>query len=101
MEKALALAFPKRESDRARLRSWLRAHTDVRMPALYPHGIERACMTCGMVLDVGPRLAALLAERQDGITLVCPLCVPSEAAQRKLQVQHLGNPDSRPEDENA
>lgn len=95
----LAVAFPKREADRARLRVLMEG-TGAQIPALYPHGIERPCMDCAMVLDVGPRVVAQLHEHQDTARLYCPICVAKYLVEdaSPLTMVNLGNPDSRPEE---
>jgi hypothetical protein len=82
-----AVAFPKRHADRERLRAIL-----LPLPALYPDGIERPCAKCGMVLDVGPRLAAHGYD-----VLLCPWHL-AELAPGSAFTVSLGNPDSKFED---
>jgi hypothetical protein len=58
-------------------------------------------MDCGTILDVGPRVAAILHEEQDTAKLYCPFCVAPRLAAEGLKepsLVNLQNPDSLPEE---
>lgn len=91
------VAFPVAESMRAFLRA---TNTGgMPLPSLYRVGAEnRPCGECGMTLNVGPRLLAVMAE-EPAAKLVCPLCLLYVAEQVKAKDEdittiELGNPES-------
>ena len=81
----IGVAFPKHEADRQRLRA---LKPGAPLPAIYADGVDRPCADCGLLLNVGPRLAAT------GVPVICPLCVVRRGGG---DIVHLGNPDSKPE----
>jgi hypothetical protein len=87
----IAVAFPVAEAQRALLRSMA---PDTPLPALYENGAKNLpCAECGMTLNVGPRLQAT------GLPIYCLICATHMAKQTRTQidVQHLGNPESKTE----
>jgi hypothetical protein len=87
MTVVIAIAFPKHEADRARLRRLVPKP----LPAIYVDGEDRPCAKCGMLLNVGPRVAATSA------VVYCPECGVGLAG-RDADLIELGNPDSRDEE---
>ena len=90
----IAYAFPKHEADRARLRAKL---PGVPLTAIYKEGVDMPCGKCGMVLNVGPRVAAILAKTP--MLLCCPWCVVKVSREMEFDIMHMGNPDSKFEGE--
>jgi hypothetical protein len=87
----LAIAFPYADAQRELLRKVMPDH---RLPSLYREGAEdRPCTRCGMRLNVGPRLLALL-HTQPGLLIYCPICGTAETHGEPTDVMHLGNPES-------
>jgi len=84
----IAIAFPKHEDDRAKLRAKL---PGVPLPAIYEGGEDRPCPRCGVVLNVGPRVVA------SGVTAYCVPCAYVLTRGMRHETVSLDNPDSEPE----
>ena len=66
IDKAIAIAFPIADAQRDLLR---RIAPEITLPTLYRDGAEnRPCVSCGMTLNVGPRVLA------SGLPLYCVIC---------------------------
>lgn len=88
---SFAVAFPIAEAQRELLRLVM----GTPLPTRYREGAEnRPCASCGMTLNVGPRVLAL------GVPIYCPVCVRHLTASLGLDVcvEHLGNPEAGTED---
>jgi hypothetical protein len=85
---SVALAFPRFEEDRQRLRKFVSP-----LPVIYPNSIDAPCIDCGMVLAVGPRTMAIL-RADPTIPLCCPLCTVKRSGGEGMNTVNLGNPDS-------
>lgn len=87
---AIAIAFPIAEPQRALLRRIVAE----KLPSLYREGAEeRPCISCGMRLNVGPRLLAF-QHAQPELAIYCPICGRAAMLQENPEVIHLGNPES-------
>lgn len=91
----IAIAFPYAIPQRELLR---KLDPQGRLPSLYRAGAEdRPCTTCGMRLNVGPRILAAQQEHP-GLLIYCPICgVAAKVAAmggEDVEVTSLGNPES-------
>ena len=68
------------------------------LPAIYPDSIDLPCSRCGLVLTVGPRIAAEMRVDTE-IALVCPFCLTAADLAGVYTITDLGNPASLFEDE--
>ena len=87
----LAVAFPVAEPQRAMLRRIMGAT----LPSMYTTGAEeRPCSSCGLTLNVGPRLLEEVLAK--GVKLYCPVCLIAIHANTsdEVRVMNLGNPES-------
>jgi hypothetical protein len=85
----IAVAFPVAEPQRDLLRRIL-GH---QLPSMYTTGAEnRPCSSCGITLNVGPRLLAQILSA--GVKVLCPVCLIATAATEAVDVMNLGNPES-------
>lgn len=85
----IAVAFPVAEPQRALLRRLIKQP----LPSLYRTGAEeRPCTTCGMTLNVGPRILEHMATR--GVKLYCVICMMAQRGDLATDVMNLGNPES-------
>jgi hypothetical protein len=84
-----AVAFPVAEPQRALLRRIIGQP----LPSLYKTGAEeRPCSSCGLTLNVGPRmLEQMLAH---GVKVLCPVCLIASGATEAVNIMNLGNPES-------
>jgi hypothetical protein len=85
----IAVAFPVAEPQRALLRRILGKP----LPSMYKAGAEeRPCATCGLTLNVGPRLLEHMLAR--GVKVYCPICLIATGATEAMDIMNLGNPES-------
>lgn len=90
----IAIAFPKYEADRARIRAMV-PPGGPKMPAIYEDGEDRPCVGCKVILNVGPRVAAT------GVPVYCIVCATrlmQDVGVDTYGIQSLNNPASRDED---
>jgi hypothetical protein len=86
----LAVAFPVAEPQRALLRRIIFGQA---LPSMYTAGAEeRPCSSCGMTLNVGPRLLEQILAK--GVKVVCPVCLIATGATEAVDIINLGNPES-------
>lgn len=86
----LAIAFPVAAPHRELLQK-LAPETPI--PGLYRRGAkERPCASCGIHLNVGPRILAYQAEHPT-LVISCPICVTAWADGAAVDVESLGNPE--------
>lgn len=86
----IAVSFPVAQPQRDLLRKILGQP----LPAMYTTGAEeRPCSSCGMTLNVGPRLLAQVLAH--GGKLYCPICLIATVGTEAANVMSLGNPESR------
>jgi hypothetical protein len=87
-ETVIAVAFPIAEPQRALLRRIIGKP----LPSLYTTGAqERPCSSCGVTLNVGPRLLEQMLAK--GVKVLCPVCLAS-VVPGAADIMNLGNPES-------
>jgi hypothetical protein len=85
----IAVAFPVAEPQRALLRRIIGQP----LPSMYTTGAEnRPCSSCGVTLNVGPRLLAQILSA--GVKVLCPVCLIATGATEAVDIMNLGNPES-------